>query len=105
MRQAKKDHDFLMLALVLASSLLIEPKKEPGKNFIIIEPLGFADEELPKNLIWISGHLTDQETLPFKDASIDEVNMNFSLSAIFADFPDSDEEFAEYLPRLLRERL
>lgn len=81
-------------------------KKEPGKNFIIIEPFGFPDpKELPPNLTWIKGRLADQEALPLEDVSVDEVNMNFSLSAIFADFPGSDEEFIEYLPGLLREGL
>ncbi|MDD3532155.1 MAG: class I SAM-dependent methyltransferase [Candidatus Shapirobacteria bacterium] len=76
-------------------------KAEPNKNFIVFEPLGFPDQELPENLTWIKGRLTDQESLPFQDGSIDGVILNFSLSTIYADYSGSDQEFGEYLQKIL----
>jgi len=80
-------------------------KASPSKNFIIIEPFGVPDEKLPDNLTWIRAKLSDKNFLPLQDASVDEVNLNFSLSAIYADYQGSDQEFAKYLGKLLEETL
>lgn len=81
-------------------------KTEPEKSFIIIEPLGFPDlptQEMPKNLTWIKGRLTDKEALPFQNGSVDEVNLNFSLSTMYADYQGPDQELGGYLQKILRE--
>ncbi len=83
-------------------------KLEPEKRFIIIEPLGWpdpSDREIPKNLTWIKGRLTEKESLPLQDASVDEVNFNFSISTMCVDHQGFDQEPKEYLQVLLKEPL
>jgi SAM-dependent methyltransferase len=78
---------------------------DPSKGFIVIEPFGFPGEKLPANLLWLKARLGDKHFLPLQDASADEVNLNLTLSAIYADYQGSDQRFIGYLGKLLREAL
>ena len=67
-------------------SFLRKAKENPDQYFIAVEPSmerGSSSKISPSNMLWIKGKASCEESLPIKNASVSEVNMDFVLVFLY----------------------
>ena len=91
---------FLDIGAGFGERFIRRARENPDQKFLVVESSGPSLEPLPENLEWLVEAIEEENQLSIEDNFVDEVNLDFILSTLYAD--DKETLIPEALTESMR---